>query len=237
MSAQACCTAWNDPIGLPNCLRTFAYATVASSIASISPRLSQAIATAGPVQQPAGGSFRVVGEPQHAALGPVRADGREPPGLIDHRLRLDAQPGRPWRYIDNHRLAVWVAGQDQHPGRRRRIRSELGPPRQPGFIHPERTRSRSYHGNRHRFPSCRLAEQVIAPGGWLQGQQGAHAEHPGPEVLGPGGAPAHFPQDDGDLGEGNARACVARQSAGTCAAHRSSVEVRASRKHHWAMSA
>ena len=46
MSAQACLTAWKEPIGLPNWLRTFAYATVAASIASLSPRLSHAMATA-----------------------------------------------------------------------------------------------------------------------------------------------------------------------------------------------
>ena len=46
MSAQACLTAWKEPIARPNWLRTLTYDTVASSIACARPRLSQAIATA-----------------------------------------------------------------------------------------------------------------------------------------------------------------------------------------------
>ena len=35
MSAQACLTAWNEPMALPNWWRTFAYPTVAESMASL----------------------------------------------------------------------------------------------------------------------------------------------------------------------------------------------------------
>ena len=45
MSAQWCFTAWNEPIGLPNCVRSFAYSAARSSACSATPAASHAAAT------------------------------------------------------------------------------------------------------------------------------------------------------------------------------------------------
>ena len=42
MSAQRCLTAWNDPIGRPNCTRSFAYSTAISSARAAPPSKSAA---------------------------------------------------------------------------------------------------------------------------------------------------------------------------------------------------
>ena len=41
-SAQRCCTAWNEPTGVPNCTRVFAYSVTSSSEAAIAPTRSPA---------------------------------------------------------------------------------------------------------------------------------------------------------------------------------------------------
>ena len=46
MSAQRCFTAWNDPIGRPNCTRSFAYSTAISSARAAPPSISSAVAVA-----------------------------------------------------------------------------------------------------------------------------------------------------------------------------------------------
>src|ERR1700719_83327 len=46
ISAAACLSAWNDPIGLPNCSRALEYSTAIASARSIPPSESAAIATA-----------------------------------------------------------------------------------------------------------------------------------------------------------------------------------------------
>src|SRR5580658_652734 len=45
MSAQRCCTAWNCPMGLPNCLRALAYSTAISMMRCMPPTISATSAT------------------------------------------------------------------------------------------------------------------------------------------------------------------------------------------------
>ncbi len=116
MLAQWCLTAWKDPIGLPNCTRSLAYAAVISRACSATPVASAAAATtpsASTRSSSVGGvGSRVAQQVVRGHWTPSKVTEKSPAGLVDHRNSLAAEARS--RRVDQHdrRYIVSPAGGD-----------------------------------------------------------------------------------------------------------------------------
>ena len=87
-------------------------------MAWLRPRLSQATATAARSSSRRIAACGVAGEPPYRLLGhrgTVRGHQAEATGRVEDRLRADAEPRRPRVYLDDHRRAAGIQGQQQEP--------------------------------------------------------------------------------------------------------------------------
>ena len=87
MSAQRCFTAWNDPIGLPNCTRSLAWATLISSTRAAAPSDSADVAAAPRSSRAAASSGPPISSPAAVGVDPADAAGQ-----VHRRLGAPAGP-------------------------------------------------------------------------------------------------------------------------------------------------
>ena len=94
MSAHRCCTAWNEPIGLSNCTRSFAYSTASSSARCRGADTVDDVRDREPVERAADGRVGVGVRAAEARARRGRRTSTVPclrePSTVDDRLDRDA---------------------------------------------------------------------------------------------------------------------------------------------------
>ena len=109
MSAQRCFTAWNDPIGRPNCTRSFAYSTARSSARDALPSRSAARERRAAVERAAS---RASAPPSRRARRRIEREPAELAREVHRRLATRA-------LVELQRVHAVVGEHDRDVGRRR----------------------------------------------------------------------------------------------------------------------